>query len=79
MSGLNTMGFSADPTVLTDTALDTWALTTAQMMGDACAVCHSHWPRPRAPLGTLTDGSAIFGCADCAELAEAPLDQLALA
>lgn len=73
MSGLSTMGFSTDPTVLTDTALDTWALTTAQTMGDACAVCHSHWPRPRMPLGTLTDGSQIFCCPDCADLAQNPI------
>ncbi|WP_394356410.1 hypothetical protein [Spiractinospora alimapuensis] len=80
MSGLSTMGFSVDPTVLTDTALDTWALTTAQTMGDACAVCHSHWPRPRTALGVLADGSPIYCCAECAEITQTPVGgQMALA
>ncbi|WP_394345498.1 hypothetical protein [Actinorugispora endophytica] len=38
-------------------------------MGDACAVCHTRWPRPRDPLGELPDGTEVYGCAECAEIA----------
>ncbi|MFC7329450.1 hypothetical protein [Marinactinospora rubrisoli] len=45
---------------------DPGALTPAQLMGDACAICHAKWPRPRQPLGELPDGSEVFGCDECA-------------
>ncbi|WP_376767015.1 hypothetical protein [Spinactinospora alkalitolerans] len=45
---------------------DPGSLTTAQVMGDACAVCHAKWPRPRRPLGELPDGTGVYGCAECA-------------
>ncbi|MGI5120576.1 hypothetical protein ACQEU5_13710 [Marinactinospora thermotolerans] len=47
------------------------ALTTAQLMGDACAICHVRWPRPRCPLGELPDGSGVYGCDECAGIAVA--------
>lgn len=72
MSGLSTLGSDTNLMELCDSAFDTWALTAAQAAGDACAICHAQWPRPRVELGMLSDGSAIYGCAECAELAEAP-------
>ncbi|MDA8370776.1 MAG: hypothetical protein M0026_13055 [Nocardiopsaceae bacterium] len=48
---------------------DPETLSTAQIMGDACAVCHVKWPRPQYPLGVLPDGTGLFGCAECADLA----------
>ncbi|WP_082166900.1 hypothetical protein [Nocardiopsis sp. RV163] len=44
------------------------SLSWAQCMGDACVVCHTKWPRPRRVLGELPDGSAVFGCEECADL-----------
>ncbi|WP_394326567.1 hypothetical protein [Nocardiopsis trehalosi] len=38
-------------------------------MGDACAVCHVKWPRPRHPIGLLADGGEVYGCDDCAGIA----------
>ncbi|WP_408648514.1 hypothetical protein [Streptomonospora mangrovi] len=36
------------------------------MMGDACAVCHVRWPRPRHPLGDSPEGGELYGCDECA-------------
>ncbi|MCY9785474.1 hypothetical protein KIK06_16430 [Nocardiopsis sp. EMB25] len=47
---------------------DPEALTGDQRMGDACAVCHTQWPRPRRVLGQLPDGCHVFGCRECADL-----------
>nr|WP_133740746.1 hypothetical protein [Actinorugispora endophytica] len=52
-----------------DEVFDPGSLTKAQVMGDACAVCHTRWPRPRDPLGELPDGTEVYGCAECAEIA----------
>ncbi|GAB3489298.1 hypothetical protein GCM10027440_36490 [Nocardiopsis coralliicola] len=41
-------------------------LSSAQCMGDACAICHARWPRPRHALGELAGGGLVFGCAECA-------------
>ncbi|MBR8740727.1 hypothetical protein [Nocardiopsis sp. MG754419] len=41
-------------------------LSRAQCMGDACAVCHTKWPRPRRVLGELPDGAHVYGCDECA-------------
>ncbi|MBB6118686.1 hypothetical protein FHS13_000618 [Nocardiopsis algeriensis] len=54
-----------------DGASDTYvydpeALSAEQRMGDACAACHTRWPRPRRVLGVLPDGSQVFGCGECA-------------
>jgi hypothetical protein len=48
---------------------DSGSLSTAQIMGDACAVCHVKWPRPRHPIGLLADGGEVYGCDDCAGIA----------
>ncbi|WP_285757414.1 hypothetical protein [Nocardiopsis ansamitocini] len=45
---------------------DPGSLTTAQIMGDACAICYVKWPRPRDPVGALPDGTEVYGCAECA-------------
>lgn len=50
------------------------ALTAEQMLGEACAVCHAKWPRPRTSLGRLPDGSMAYGCTDCAEIAASYTD-----
>nr|WP_246437874.1 hypothetical protein [Lipingzhangella halophila] len=51
----------------TDTYIfDPGSLSSAQCMGDACAICHMKWPRPRALIGELPDGSGVFGCRECA-------------
>lgn len=47
---------------------DPESLSAAQCMGDACAVCHVQWPRPRTILGVLPDGGRVLGCGECAEL-----------
>ena len=47
---------------------DPESLSAEQRMGDACAVCHMRWPRPRTALGVLPDGEQVFGCGDCAAL-----------
>lgn len=47
---------------------DPLTLTTAQRAGDACAVCHTRWPRPRRILGVLPGGDSVHGCAECAGL-----------
>ncbi|QYC39477.1 hypothetical protein Nocox_09285 [Nonomuraea coxensis DSM 45129] len=53
---------------------DPEGLSWAQREGDACVVCHKRWPRPRARVGRLPEGSAVLACADCAEaLMPAPL------
>ncbi|CAL9547521.1 hypothetical protein SUDANB121_04385 [Nocardiopsis dassonvillei] len=44
------------------------SLSAEQCAGDACAVCHTRWPRPRIALGVLPDGGPVFGCGDCAAL-----------
>jgi hypothetical protein len=44
------------------------ALTEAQAMGEACAICHARWPRPRIALGILDDGGTAYGCDECAAL-----------
>ncbi|GAA3987711.1 hypothetical protein GCM10022630_35550 [Thermobifida alba] len=44
-------------------------LSDAQVMGDACVVCHARWPRPRQQLGVLPDGTRVYGCSECARLA----------
>ncbi|WP_343233515.1 hypothetical protein [Streptomonospora sp. PA3] len=38
-------------------------------MGDACAVCHARWPRPRRRLGASSEGGPLFGCEECAGFA----------
>ncbi|MUL42149.1 hypothetical protein FZ103_13330 [Streptomonospora sp. PA3] len=48
---------------------DAGALTFAQVMGDACAVCHARWPRPRRRLGASSEGGPLFGCEECAGFA----------
>ncbi|MFV2198911.1 hypothetical protein [Nocardiopsis sp. LOL_012] len=50
---------------------DPETLTTAQRAGDACAVCHVKWPRPRRVIGVLPDGGRVRGCRDCADLVSA--------
>ncbi|MBV2367104.1 hypothetical protein KUM37_27795 [Streptomonospora sp. NEAU-YY374] len=45
---------------------DPGSLSTAQMMGDACAVCHVRWPRPRHPIGGSPEGGELYGCDECA-------------
>ncbi|MBB6173029.1 hypothetical protein HNR23_003089 [Nocardiopsis mwathae] len=40
-------------------------------MGDACAICHVKWPRPRTPLGGLPEGHEVYGCDECAGIVEA--------
>jgi len=45
------------------------SLTFAQLMGDACAVCHSRWPRPRHRLGEPAEGGELLGCEECAGFA----------
>lgn len=47
---------------------DPLTLTTAQREGNACAVCHAQWPRPRRILGVLPDGGSVHGCSECAGL-----------
>ena len=47
---------------------DPLTLTVTQREGNACAVCHARWPRPRRVLGVLPDGNPVHGCAECAEL-----------
>ncbi|WP_306370369.1 hypothetical protein [Nocardiopsis sp. CC223A] len=47
---------------------DPESLSAEQCTGDACAVCHTRWPRPRIALGVLPDGVSVFGCGDCAAL-----------
>ncbi|RNL84873.1 hypothetical protein EFW17_10595 [Halostreptopolyspora alba] len=47
---------------------DPGSLSSAQRMGDACAICHTKWPRPRARIGELPDGATVFGCRECAEI-----------
>ncbi|TDD92614.1 hypothetical protein E1298_10500 [Actinomadura rubrisoli] len=54
------MGQRGEPT------LDPGALSTAQRLGDACAVCRKRWPRPRVRVGRLPDSSGVFACDDCA-------------
>ena len=50
-------------------------LSDAQVMGEACVVCHARWPRPRRQLGVLPDGTRLYGCSECAQLAMgAPAD-----
>lgn len=51
---------------------DPGALSAAQRVGDACVVCHKKWPRPRARVGRLPDGSGVFACADCAPALPVP-------
>nr|WP_184080381.1 hypothetical protein [Nocardiopsis mwathae] len=50
---------------------DPGSLSTAQIMGDACAICHVKWPRPRTPLGGLPEGHEVYGCDECAGIVEA--------
>lgn len=69
MSGLSIMcdPSKTDTTTATSTyVFDSRSLTQAQAMGDACAVCHVKWPRPRHPLGELPDGPEVYGCDECA-------------
>ncbi|OLT28149.1 hypothetical protein BJF83_01320 [Nocardiopsis sp. CNR-923] len=47
---------------------DPEVLTGDQRVGDACAVCHAQWPRPRRVLGRLPDGARVFGCHECADI-----------
>ncbi|GAA3745747.1 hypothetical protein [Salinactinospora qingdaonensis] len=68
MSGLRIV---CDHTTSTDTDEGSYifepeSLTSAQALGDACAICHAKWPRPRRPLGALPDGTGIYGCGECA-------------
>jgi hypothetical protein len=44
---------------------DPKGLTGAQCFGEACVVCHRRWPRPRADVGRLPDGSRVFACDEC--------------
>lgn len=71
MSGLSIMCDRGTTIVESDDdpVFDPGSLTAAQSTGDACAVCHTRWPRPRAPLGVLPSGARVYGCAECAELA----------
>ncbi|GAB3449447.1 hypothetical protein GCM10027570_23920 [Streptomonospora sediminis] len=45
------------------------AFTFAQLMGNACAVCHARWPRPRHRIGESPDGEELLGCEECAGFA----------
>ncbi|GHC75572.1 hypothetical protein GCM10007079_11030 [Nocardiopsis terrae] len=59
------------PDTTPDTASESYVydpswLSRAQRMGDACAVCHTKWPRPRRVLGEQPDGSHVYGCDECA-------------
>ncbi|WP_046468007.1 hypothetical protein [Allosalinactinospora lopnorensis] len=47
---------------------DPGSLSSVQCMGDACAICHAKWPRPRTPLGELPDGTRVYGCRECADI-----------
>ncbi|GAA4940814.1 hypothetical protein GCM10023224_23230 [Streptomonospora halophila] len=71
MSGLSIMCDSdIENTDTTDIHLfDAGALTVSQLMGEACAVCHARWPRPRHRIGVSSDGGAVFGCRECAGFA----------
>ncbi|GII78183.1 hypothetical protein Sru01_31650 [Sphaerisporangium rufum] len=42
-------------------------LTAPQRAGDACAVCHKKWPRPRVRVGRLPNSAPVMACEDCAE------------
>ncbi|MBB5999661.1 hypothetical protein [Streptomonospora salina] len=48
---------------------DAEALTIAQLVGEACAVCHARWPRPRHRIGASSEDDELFGCRECAEIA----------
>ena len=70
MRGTSTM---CEPDTRSGSASDLYiydpeSLSAAQCMGDACAVCHVQWPRPRTILGVLPDGGRVLGCGECAEL-----------
>lgn len=72
MSGLSIvprLGAAADTTDIY--TFEPELLSNAQCMGDACAICHVRWPRPRRALGALPDGSEVYGCDECAGIAAA--------
>jgi hypothetical protein len=60
------MGHTDEPTV------DPGGLSTAQRLGDACAVCRKKWPRPRVLVGRLPDSTGVFACDDCAPAPPVP-------
>jgi len=70
LSGLGIMCERSAPADEDDShVFDLEGLSDAQVTGEACVVCHARWPRPRQPLGTLPDGTPVYGCAECARLA----------
>ncbi|WP_250573898.1 hypothetical protein [Nonomuraea sediminis] len=53
---------------------DPEGMSSAQLFGEACVVCHKKWPRPRVRVGRFPDDTAVLACSDCAEaLLPAPL------
>lgn len=66
---------TCDPDAAPDTndiyIYDPGSLSSEQCMGDACAVCHVKWPRPRRALGELPDGTCVYGCDECAGIVQA--------
>ncbi|MFI6601372.1 hypothetical protein ACIBHX_34425 [Nonomuraea sp. NPDC050536] len=46
---------------------DPEGMSSAQLFGEACVVCHKKWPRPRVRVGRFPDDTAVLACADCAE------------
>ncbi|GAA1999471.1 hypothetical protein GCM10009799_28380 [Nocardiopsis rhodophaea] len=75
MSGLSMMrpsdAANADTATTERYIFDPGSLSSAQIMGDACAICHVKWPRPRNPLGGLPEGHEVYGCDECAGIVEA--------
>ncbi|GAA1121493.1 hypothetical protein [Nocardiopsis composta] len=72
MSGLSILPYAGTDDETTDIHIfSPELLSDAQCMGDACAICHARWPRPRHPLGVLPDGGCVFGCAECSGIVAA--------
>ncbi|GAB2813572.1 hypothetical protein GCM10022221_09120 [Actinocorallia aurea] len=54
-----------DPEQIPDRVFSSDGLGKAQRAGGACASCGKRWPRPRRPIGRLTDGTVLHVCDDC--------------